>query len=350
MRVQLKNVLPNPFRDLDHYPINGQKIEALKKSIKDTEFWDNIVCRKVEGGKVEIAYGHHRLHALNDLYDGDHSISLIPKKLGNEKMLQIMAHENLQEWGHVSDIERETVRAVVTAFGNDEISLSRPAATTDTSKVRLAPNYCFGSSAVTAEHPYTGSTIANFLGWEEKTVQYTLRALCLIEEGNLNDNHLDSLTHNASRVVVDEVRRVLVTKETILKDAKRDGMTETPAKARQIMRKATELGTSLVSVTAMAVSDALKAGESIATAIANGRKARAKVMPEDDVLPDISKMASSIANKLNNFLDPDKAFGEQIEEVVEYKKHLGSSAINDLVMSLSTVIEYAEGFKHQLNK
>ena len=67
MKKALKNVNANPFRHIDRYPIQEDKISALKKSIEDTDFWENIVAREV-GGKIEIAYGHHRLAALRELY------------------------------------------------------------------------------------------------------------------------------------------------------------------------------------------------------------------------------------------------------------------------------------------
>ena len=63
MKVELKNVYANPFRNMERYPIHKQKILQLKNSIQSTEFWDNIVAREREGGGIEIAYGHHRLAA-----------------------------------------------------------------------------------------------------------------------------------------------------------------------------------------------------------------------------------------------------------------------------------------------
>jgi ParB-like chromosome segregation protein Spo0J len=63
MQIAVKDLLPNPFRHLERYPINQEKVEMLARSIKDTSFWDNIVARKATNGSVgkfEIAYGHHR--------------------------------------------------------------------------------------------------------------------------------------------------------------------------------------------------------------------------------------------------------------------------------------------------
>ena len=61
--VKIKDVKPNPFRNLDSYPLNRQKIRELRKSIRKTGFWANVVARINARGDVEIAYGHHRIKA-----------------------------------------------------------------------------------------------------------------------------------------------------------------------------------------------------------------------------------------------------------------------------------------------
>ena len=37
---KLKDVRANPFRNIEHYPIHPEKIEALRASINSTGFWD----------------------------------------------------------------------------------------------------------------------------------------------------------------------------------------------------------------------------------------------------------------------------------------------------------------------
>ena len=43
MKVQVKDIKPNPFRNLSNYPIDQEKVETLLASIQDTGFWDNLV-------------------------------------------------------------------------------------------------------------------------------------------------------------------------------------------------------------------------------------------------------------------------------------------------------------------
>ena len=111
MKVKVKDVSPNPYRNIEHYPLNKDKIIALTQSIEKTGFWDNLVAREVNG-KIEIAYGHHRIEALR-LAEGfgyDFEFELPIKEIDNGTMIQIMANENMQEWSHSIGVIDETVK------------------------------------------------------------------------------------------------------------------------------------------------------------------------------------------------------------------------------------------------
>ena len=47
MEIQIKDIRPNPFRNLEAYPPDKEKVKALKESIDSTGFWDNILARKL---------------------------------------------------------------------------------------------------------------------------------------------------------------------------------------------------------------------------------------------------------------------------------------------------------------
>ena len=70
---KIKNIAANPFRNIDKYPINQDKVDALRESMQSTGYWGNIVARAVNG-KFEIAYGHHRLMAIREAYSQDAEI------------------------------------------------------------------------------------------------------------------------------------------------------------------------------------------------------------------------------------------------------------------------------------
>ncbi|MBA7615276.1 hypothetical protein ES703_22554 [subsurface metagenome] len=112
MKIKVKNLLPNRFRNIDAYPINQEKIRQLRNSIRETTFWNNILARPAPGnGKFEIAYGHHRLIAIKEELGEDTVVDIPVRDLSDEDMLRIMANENMQEWATDWRVIVETVRA-----------------------------------------------------------------------------------------------------------------------------------------------------------------------------------------------------------------------------------------------
>lgn len=356
MKFKLKDVHSNPFRDMDRYPIHPQKIEQLKKSIASTSFWDNVVARKRDGGGIEIAYGHHRLVALRALYSPETEFDWIVRDLDDKEMLKIMAHENLDEWGHDSGIERETVRAVVKAFAEDRIFLPKPAGNTPNGQMRYAPSFCFGtacdSHAVT--RPYTADTIVGFLGGTMTidTVKYTLRALCLIEEGHIREDQLKGLSSNQSREVVNQTATALKRAVELKKEGERQAMkAPTPILQKQIIKDSERKAAAVVTKTATAVSNTLQRGGSVRDAKSSAITARVEIEGKDTKeLPEINDSAKSVASSLMKLLDPEYTPGSKLVELIKFKQHLSPSRLQDLDRALEIVIEYAEGYRVSLSK
>jgi hypothetical protein len=115
MKIKLNQLLSNPFRNLGDYPINKEKIKGLVRSINDTTFWDNILARPSPDheGKFEIAYGHHRLHALYEIHGrtSKYKIDIPVRDLDDATMLRIMANENASDWAMDTAVVTETVKA-----------------------------------------------------------------------------------------------------------------------------------------------------------------------------------------------------------------------------------------------
>jgi ParB-like nuclease domain len=116
MEVEIKQLLPNPYRNLPEYPIDREKVKGLVKSIKDTSFWDNLLARPSRNGSsgnFEIAYGHHRLVALHELYGktSSHKVDIPVRELDDAFMLKIMANENAKDWSLNTSVVVETVKA-----------------------------------------------------------------------------------------------------------------------------------------------------------------------------------------------------------------------------------------------
>jgi ParB-like chromosome segregation protein Spo0J len=111
MKIKVNQLCFNPYRNVDKYPVNKQKVEELKVSMKETTFWDNILARPKPGAesKYEIAYGHHRLIAIRELEIKEVDIPI--RDLDDATMLRIMANENMDMWKSVPSVLYETVRA-----------------------------------------------------------------------------------------------------------------------------------------------------------------------------------------------------------------------------------------------
>lgn len=200
MNVPLTDVRPNPFRNIDRYPINREKVDKLKESIGRTDFWDNIVGRAVGSGDdatvVEIAYGHHRLVALRELYPPEHEVGVIVRDLADAEMLHMMADENMQEWASTGAVIVETVRAVRDFLAD----LAAP------------PNLGHGAK------PENGSAIVAFLGWPEKRVREALSIINAEEAGTLKPEDtvgLDLAQATALRQHVSRISEPAVRKQAI---------------------------------------------------------------------------------------------------------------------------------------
>ncbi len=109
MKINLKDLKSNPYRDLKKYPIRQERIDSLKASIEQTGFWDNVLARPA-GKLFELAYGHNRLEALRQL--GIKEIDIPVKSISDADMVRIMATENREQYDENQTILIETVQTV----------------------------------------------------------------------------------------------------------------------------------------------------------------------------------------------------------------------------------------------
>ncbi|HSR01242.1 MAG TPA: hypothetical protein VLM20_00430 [Methylophilaceae bacterium] len=141
MKINVANILDNPHRDLQAFPYNEAKIKHLMDSIGKLGFWDNVIARpqnnQINGHvitsqedlmeflgsadfaeiMVELAYGHHRIEAIRRInaspkYENIEVVDIPIKWLDDDKMLQVMVHENRNEWGHGISVMVESVSKV----------------------------------------------------------------------------------------------------------------------------------------------------------------------------------------------------------------------------------------------
>lgn len=189
MRVQIKDLKPNPFRNMKNYPINEEKIQSLINSISGG-FWDNIIARK-KNGKFEIAYGHHRLIALQRLLRPDDYVDIPVKELDDTTMIRIMANENDKAWGTGPKIIDETIRVVMRYLKKSSlmsmITLKRGSRFRAFKKLPL-PEPGESNNSVIAWQ------IFKWLGgnWTEQRVYSSIKRLELFDKGELDKETIES--------------------------------------------------------------------------------------------------------------------------------------------------------------
>jgi len=155
-RVKVSDILPNPFRKVERYKIEEEKIEALVQSYESTGFWDGSIQARpspTQKGKVEIAFGHHRVEAARRV--GMKTLGLAVGDRDNSVMLRMMADENREEFKHDPLVSSETIAAVVEAYGRGEIELESVDPKTRKGFIHDLPD----------GRTYTLTTAARFLSW-----------------------------------------------------------------------------------------------------------------------------------------------------------------------------------------
>ncbi len=179
--VMLKGILPNPFRRYSIYSIREDKVARLVESINATGFWENVVGRRRADGRVEIAYGHHRLEAARRVFKPGDTIPIIIKNLSDDQMRKIMIRENAEEWGcspaaiddavaaardHLKG-NKEEIKGLLLKSGRSDVKRSRAGA----------------------------PAIAEYTGYPKSTVELSLQRLDWIESGEVDRDAIHKMPH-----------------------------------------------------------------------------------------------------------------------------------------------------------
>jgi nitrogen regulatory protein PII len=386
MRFKIRDIQPNPFRHMENYPIRRDKVEALRKSLRTTGFWDNVVGRVNGDGKPQIAYGHHRWTALQEEYSPDHEVELIIRDLDDAHMLQIMAAENMEEWGTSALVEIETVNAVVEAYGSGKIQLEKPDRIDGTT--RYAPSFQQGNSGPGPARYYTAGTVGRFLGWTKGTsdepqnkVKNALSALELIEQGilsrddfaNLNTDQMTAVVREARQAKADQDRRAREAEAAAERAAmeaaaaelrqrelqarqrqareqaegdrlrreaehqrqlaaaaerRRQAEAEQAARARQRAREQAQ-------AVGRHVSSGMRSGDTAVKGAAD--RAREVYTPEPKPQPvakDISAWATTVGTAVVKMLDPETDIGRRLHVVIQHRDSLSEYQRNGLAREL----------------
>lgn len=215
MRIKLKDIKSNPFRDMKLYELNQRKIQDLRSSIQDTGFWDNLVVRKSSNNKYQLAYGHHRFQALVDEYGLEHIIEIPVKDLDDETMLRIMARENEQDWQMDIKNVDETVRVTRRfLFDHQDIALKHWSEDSDHGKHLKSISSKTERNMFRSVEDIGSEVISRFLGgkaWYARRIRYSLERI----DGDIDKKAVESLP--SERTGRDFVRAVKTVEEEGLK-------------------------------------------------------------------------------------------------------------------------------------
>lgn len=122
MRLKLKELVANPFRNFDVDPLDNDNIAELTKSIKQDGFWGGVVVRKHDG-EYQIACGHHRVAAAIKLGMDTEDLFVLPSQHSDaQTMVRIYARENATQRGNTSTAATGTVAAAIQCIAHDVLS------------------------------------------------------------------------------------------------------------------------------------------------------------------------------------------------------------------------------------
>ena len=97
MKKPIDQILPNPHRNFDIYPIGETQVALLMESISEVGMFLGLPARKTQNG-YEIACGHHRLEALKRT--GATHVDIAVNDYSDDEMLKIMIRENSTQRGN----------------------------------------------------------------------------------------------------------------------------------------------------------------------------------------------------------------------------------------------------------
>ena len=227
MKIKIADIEPNPYRKIDEYPIDEEKVTALMNSITEKTFWDNILVRPhpTKKGKYQLAYGHHRLVALQRLKFKE--IDIPCRNIEDAAMIQIMAEENLN-WSTAPTVMVQTIQAAKDFIDDELAKYEKFEDMTEEIFSHLFENPKAFTNAKREDKGGVGrETIVKFLGgnWTDYRVQ---TALSIIKDKTLDEEAIKTIPTmeqaNVFRLAVKEHDIPKKTQQKIAKVIKDDGI------------------------------------------------------------------------------------------------------------------------------
>jgi ParB-like chromosome segregation protein Spo0J len=117
--LKISSIRPNPFRQLDRYPLDEAKIAKLASSIQRNYFWETVVTRKSVDHTYELAFGHHRIEAARRLFGNEPEIKILVGDLSETQMVQFMAADNDEAFNPAPSFILEVIEAAIPFLGRE---------------------------------------------------------------------------------------------------------------------------------------------------------------------------------------------------------------------------------------
>lgn len=354
--IPLSKLKPNPFRRLDEYPIQREKVDALKESIESTGFWGNIVARE-SGGEYQIAYGHHRLIALQESLKKTSQVEIIVRKLTNEQMIQMMARENMEEYGTSAWVELETLRAVLEGIASGDIT--PPPIKKNTPKTQI---YELSTGSLTV--PYTKSGIAELVGWVNKShggtgyqptqaCDIAFKALEMLDAGFVKEADIRGLTRNQMKVLIESQSAIYAANMRHAKAQEQNAewaeqaaeLADSPSEKRRYEKKAEVLRAEAKQLEKKAAADAKAFGKQTAEKVRNGELSVRDIRKEAEqrkpsvarqTAPDVDALAEKTISIIDRFANGDDVVSANIDAIYKFSGELSDKASAALVRSLAS--------------
>jgi hypothetical protein len=371
VKVKVKDLRPNPFRRLDRYPIDRDKIEALKESIGSTGFWRNIVGRPGAGDTVQIVFGHHRLVAIQELYQPSNEVEIEVRDLSPDDMIRMMARENRREWGASIWRYVEAVESAIAAYDRGEITLP------DVGARGPRRETCQGSGKF-----FNTRTVAEFLGYTRKAdkgsvrpnreCEIAFRVIDLMERGLLDAETLGQLRTATVEEIVHLMERVRQShldhgdREARMAQDKRDlAVQQThPAVTALLEEEAAMHERQAAQAQANAVNQPVLFAERAAALYEGGRREpgrgsvnrEVRQMAEEYVAPrrrpDVKhpdKFYEKLSRKLEDWAQPGSVLAKDVDFAVQIRDDATRTALELVNQSFDSVMAYLRELKARLN-
>jgi ParB-like nuclease domain len=317
--IPLDDVLSNPYRQMTRYPFDESKITALLQSIDNSGFWDGSIQGRpspTEPGKVEIAFGHHRIEAARRRPMD--AVGIVVADRSNALMLQMMANENRDEFKHDAWIGVETIASVVDAYGRGEIELEpvHPEAP--------------ATQVLPSGKTYNLATVARFLGWIKPSDGQATAACRLAfdayRQRAVSEEALQRLTPEQRSSVAVKTVTAAVTAARV--EATKEGLS--PAKVRETEKRAAASAVKEIQDTS-GFKAQTQAGEI-------GRRAVREIAPKAKRTPEIEIYTARLIKRCET-AEPYSDILTECYRLVPHLDGLSQSLANQLAAALAAMLK-----------